>query len=694
MPRRAPVQAPSWAWARPAVAVGLALLALAAYADSFSVPFIFDDEYAIVDNPNLGREAWLAWQAPPQSAAAGRPVVGLSLAINYALGKLNVTGYHVFNLAVHVAAGWLLWGLLRRTLERPPLAARLGAAGPWLAAVIAAVWLVHPLQTEAVTYVVQRSELLVGLFYLATLYCSARSWQSPHAGRWQAAGVACCALGMASKEVMVSAPLLVLLYDRVFWAASWRELWDRRKRFYCGLAATWLILVVLMAGGPRNRSVGFDLGFSGWQYFLLQGWAIGHYLRLVFWPVGLCLDYGRQSIQMVSAGRILPGGLVVLVLLGLTLWALWRRPVWGFLGAWFFLILAPSSSFVPIITEVAAEKRMYLPLAAVVTAAVIGGWLLIQRLRLRAGRAGLGLAALIVAALAATTYARNLDYRTAVSIWTDTVAKNPGNAWAYQSLGKVDYDAGDYEAAIAAYRQALKLKPDMSAVYSDLGSALSQQGKSAEAIQANEKALELDPENFAAHNNLGVDFTRAGQAGPAAEHYEAALRIEPGYLRGQLNYGNFLLGQGRLNEAAEHLRAAIRIRPLAPPPHNSLAAVLSAQGHVAEAEAELRTALELDSRQAEAWDNLARLLLGQARAAADRDKLSAAAQCAERALQLAPRSSRFLSTAGMVLDSLGRQQAAIAHWQAALQADPNNAEARGNLQQATGVQASALPTGS
>jgi tetratricopeptide (TPR) repeat protein len=681
-----PRQAPSWAWARPAVAVGLALLALAAYADSFSVPFIFDDEYAIVDNPNLGREAWLAWQAPPQSAAAGRPVVGLSLAINYALGKLNVTGYHVFNLAVHVAAGWLLWGLLRRTLERPPLAARLGAAGPWLAAVIAAVWLVHPLQTEAVTYVVQRSELLVGMFYLATLYCSARSWQSPHAGRWQAAGVACCALGMASKEVMVSAPLLVLLYDRVFWAASWRELWDRRKRFYCGLAATWLILVVLMAGGPRNRSVGFDLGFSGWQYFLLQGWAIGHYLRLVFWPVGLCLDYGRQSIQMVSAGRILPGGLVVLGLLGLTLWALWRRPVWGFLGVWFFLILAPSSSFVPIITEVAAEKRMYLPLAAVVTAAVIGGWLLIQRLRLRAGRAGLGLAALIVAALAATTYARNLDYRTAVSIWTDTVAKNPGNAWAYQSLGKVDYDAGDYEAAIAAYRQALKLEPSLDEVDANLGAALFKQGKLQLAVEACTKALELNPRNIHAHNNLAKTLEGLNRDDEAAKHYQEALRVDSDYVSGRFNYAIFLFHHGKLDEAEHQLRAAIELRPLVAPPHNSLATVLSRQGHIAEAESELRTALALDPRFANAWANLAELLGMEFQSAADPKLLAEAEHAAGRALTLEPNNSQFRTTAARILYLAGRRPEALAQLRAALQLDPKNLAAQRNLQLLTSEQ--------
>ena len=196
-------------WGRGVVApTVLTALAAAAWANSLSAPFIFDDRPAILANPHI-RQLWplsRALTAPPRSILAGRPVASLTLAINYALGELDVRGYHAFNLALHVLSALILLGIVRRTLAR---SARLVSAARPLALVTAAIWLVHPLQTDAVTYVTQRTELLMGLFYLLTLYAAIRAGEG--SWPWQTASVVSCALGMASKEVVITAPLMVML---------------------------------------------------------------------------------------------------------------------------------------------------------------------------------------------------------------------------------------------------------------------------------------------------------------------------------------------------------------------------------------------------------------------------------------------------------------------------------------------------
>ena len=270
----------------------------------------------------------------------GRPVPNLSLAVNYAIGGLNVEGYHVVNLAIHILAALALFGLVRRTLLLPALVERFGSASTGLALAVALVWALHPLQTESVTYIIQRAEALVGLFYLLTLYCLLRGATSARTWVWYAATVGTCAMGMASKEVMVSAPLVAVLYDRLFISGSFKESLRRQWGWYLALAATWAILglLVYMSLG-RGGTAGFNMGMSVWEYARTQFGCIMHYLRLAFWPSPLVLDYGDGTAS--QAADIIPYAIGVGLLLAATAVALARRPKWGFLGVWFFAILRP-----------------------------------------------------------------------------------------------------------------------------------------------------------------------------------------------------------------------------------------------------------------------------------------------------------------------------------------------------------------
>ena len=227
---------------------------LYAYHNSLRGPFVFDDVPAIRDNPTI-HQLWPPWQAlsPPQAdnPVTARPVVNLSLAVNYALGGLNVWGYHVVNLAIHILGALVLYGVVRRTLLCASLRERYGDEARWLALAVALIWVVHPLQTESVTYLIQRTESLMGLFFLLTLYCVIRGSTSSGRRGWYAAAIVCCALGMGSKEVMVVAPLTVLLYDRAFLSGSFREALRARAALYAGLCGCWLVLVGLVASSSH-----------------------------------------------------------------------------------------------------------------------------------------------------------------------------------------------------------------------------------------------------------------------------------------------------------------------------------------------------------------------------------------------------------------------------------------------------------
>jgi hypothetical protein len=315
---------------------------------------------------------------------AGRPVVNASFALNYALNGLDVGGYHAWNIAVHLGCALALFGIVHRTLRGGNLVSRFNGKPADLAFAVALLWALHPLNTEAVDYLTQRTETMMALFYLSTLYASIRSADASAWRGWPIVAVLCCALGMGSKESMVTAPLMVVLYDRVFVYRSIAQAVRSRAPLYAGLAATWLVLAAVLWSGPRIHSAGFSTDVSPWTYLLNQAAMITRYLWLAVWPRALVANYGWP--RPLTLADVWPQALFLLALAGATVVALRRSPPIGFLGAWFFVTLAPTSSVIPIATEVGAERRMYLPLIPIVVLGVVGGylcWSLAERWRVK-----------------------------------------------------------------------------------------------------------------------------------------------------------------------------------------------------------------------------------------------------------------------------------------------------------------------
>jgi tetratricopeptide (TPR) repeat protein len=585
----------------------IALATGAVYHRIFSVPFLFDDFNGITLNTTI-RHLWPPWEVlrTPQgtgSATEGRPFANLSLAFNYAIGGTDPRGYHGFNLAVHILAALVLFGVVRRTVEKW----RPSAPALPLAFAVALLWALHPLQTEAVTTIVERTELLVSLFYLLTLYAFIRGAERGQAPWFALSGLSCL-LGMASKEVMVSAPLIVLLYDRTFLAGSFRAAWQRRRWVYLMLAGTWLLLVVLRVATPgRGATGGFNQGMSPWDYALTQCGAIVHYLRLAAWPHPLVLDYGTGLVRHV--GDVLPQGLFLLLAVAGTVVALVRQPALGFAGAAFFAILAPSSSIVPLTTQTVAEHRMYLPLAAVIAVGVLGLYAALGAAGRRPKAAPLGLTLLAAAAgLGFTTWRRTGDYRTAVSIWTDTSAKVPDNPRPHDNLANALLEVGRVPEAVAQYVAALRIDPNDAQAHYNLGGVLLEAGRVDDAIREYQAAVRSAPGFSWARDNLGTALVRAGRMPEALEQYAAAVRADPTHAQARFNLANLLVWAGRLDDAIGQYEAAVQLAPEMAAARFNLAQALAQSGRRPEAIAQYRILLRMNPADAQARANLGRLL--------------------------------------------------------------------------------------
>lgn len=653
-----------------AVVAVIAVAGVFAYLNSLDVPFLFDDGPAIVSNTSIRDLTDLRTVLSPTLeegvTTKGRPVLNLSFALTHAVSGLDVRGFHAVNIAVHLLNALLLFGVTRRFFSRSGPGGRTERASIVASAAVATIWMLHPIQTAAVTYVVQRAESLCALFLLFTLYSFIRASEGGHPRTWLAASVAACALGMGTKEVSVVAPLIVLIYDRTFLAGTFTGALRARPAYYAGLASTWILLCWLVLGFQgRGTTAGLETVVTPWEYLITQADALVQYVRLAFWPSPLVFDYGTAT-----AGSILDvwwQALFVVALLGVACWALVRRLAFGFWGSFAFLILAPSSSVVPIASQTVAEHRMYLPLAALVVFLVAA----ISRLSPRPAVLAT-VSSVLCVPLAILTADRNRDYASAESIWRHTVEELPSNPRARINLAIALEGSGRLEEALAQLDQAVSTGRPPADAHFNRGRVLASMGRTGDARSAYAEAVRVDPGHAEAWNNLGILALREGNLADAEQDFRSAISARPGHPAAHINLSSLLLDQGRALEALSHAEQALAADPGSGEAEFRRGNALLAVDRRREALEAFSHAVEMDPRHADAHNNLANMLVEQG-------DLRAALRHYESAIAVEPRLIAARTNAAQVLAYLGRTREAIGQYEELVRIAPDRVEFRQRL---------------
>jgi tetratricopeptide (TPR) repeat protein len=456
-----------------------------AFLNSFGGQFVFDDIHEIAGNP------WLEPLLPPWHAMfvghklPARPLPYLTFAIDRAIWGVRPFGYHLTNLVIHAIAAVALFDLVRLALLSPRLGGRWAGRAVPLAMVIATIWAVHPLQTQAVTYMYQRIESLTGMFALVALAAFAEAAVRGWPRSWLLGSAVATAAAMASKENAVVLPLLILAYDWLFvpadpgpdTATQWARDLRGRGWYYLLLVATWGILAgVLLAQAGRYQEFE-ELQHSPREYLYTQSEVILHYLRLAILPIGQQLDYAGWPVAK-SFGDVWPSFLAVAALVAITLAGTVLRRPWAAIGVLFFLALAPTSSILPV-EAVANEHRMYVALAAVAAAAVLVGIAGFDRFGRNSApaavaatdasghRAAALTAGLVILALVVATQLRNQVYTSSTSLWMDVLKKDRDNFRAYHMMASALDAEGDPEFATEMAEEAVRRR-SKSKIFSEL----------------------------------------------------------------------------------------------------------------------------------------------------------------------------------------------------------------------------------
>ncbi len=681
--------------ALPIFAVLMTLALVAAYHGVFHDPYIFDDFPAIARNGTLHSLA-AAIHPPQNTTVSGRPLINLSFALNRALTGDSLPAYHLTNLAILWMGALLLFGLVRRTL--------LHLGGAWAtsagstAGIAALLWATHPLQTESVTYLVQRAESIMGLCYLLTLYALARCCVS-RSGRavvfaWGALSVVACWLGMAAKEVMVSAPLVAWAYDRSFVAGSWREALRRRWPMYAAMAASWIWLAALVAS-THGRSGGAVVAATPvWARFLrTEAFAVVHYIRLTFWPAGQILDYGSYWVD--SPWLWIPAAAGLLGLGLATFAALIRGRPAGWLGLWFLAVLAPTC-LILITRQTLAEHRMYLALAPIAIGVVA------VLTRLGGNRASVALLVCVVI-FTGVSYRRNRAYASALTIWSDVVEKLPTCATGQLYLGDAYYDSRRYPEAERYLRQSLALDPKLSDAWLALGMLQARQGHHREAETSYRNAITYNQQSVDAHMAYGNLLGAGGRLNDAANELRLAVELKPDDAEAHSGYGNALAGLNQLAAAEDQYESAIALNPLNASAHSGFGALLLKQNRLESARMQFAAAERISPElaapyagDASALEKLGRVPEALAAIAAAEARDLTAADIRFNHGNLAARSGNWPAAAAAYSDSVrldpkfvpghinlavalynsGKLAAARDELVEALRLDPTNAEAR------------------
>ena len=560
----------------------IAVLGLVAYSNTLHAPFQWDEETYIQGSPvvkDLGYfvDTERAKGLELYGALKSRYIGYLSFALNYAVGGVEVTGYHLFNIAVHILNSFLVYALVLLTFQTPYFReSALRERSHLIALLSGALFVSHPIQTEAVTYIFQRLASLAAFFYLLSLWAYVKSRLSEGGARGVGLYVVCvvsAVLAMKTKENAFTLPIVIALFELVFFVGAFK----RRALRLVPLLLTLPIIPLTLAGleKPVGEAIeaivpatrGYE-GLSRGDYFFTELRVIVTYLRLLILPIGQNLDYDYPVFRSFFDPQVLLSFLFLVSIALSARYLLYRArtrerdvALIAFGILWFFISLSVESSIVPI-PVVISEYRMYLPSVGMFLAGATGAFALLEALRSRRARS-VALVALmgVPFVLSVATYKRNALWESKVSLWEDVVEKSPALVYPRNNLGIAYIEAGRSDDAMRQFQAALEIKPDHATAQSNLGVLYAQRGRFDEAMYAFQTALRSDPSLVDAHNNLGLVYLEKDSFEEAERSFRTAMQVDPGYAKAHYNLGVLFERQGRIDEAAGAFQMALRIDP-------------------------------------------------------------------------------------------------------------------------------------
>jgi tetratricopeptide (TPR) repeat protein len=588
--------------------VFMAVITFFIYAKTLTGDFIFDDVPNIKDNPHLRLRHFTAenlLDAAFEGPAKRRPVAKFSFALNYYFHGYNVASFHLVNILIHIANGVLLYLLIIFTWRTPAMQFYRNRYG-WIPFFAACIWMVHPIQTQAVSYIVQRMTSLATMFYILSLLFYIRARLETANAKKTALFCAMAVSGLlalGSKEISATLPFFIILYEWYFFQ-DLSPVWIKKR---IPLMAAVLILLlgislIYLGGQPfaKISSMYAAHPLTMAQRALSQFRVVVLYIGLLLWPhpARLNLDYDFQpSLSLLDPATTLLGMTAIIALLVVAVLTARKQRLVSFSILWYLGNLTIESSVVAL--ELVFEHRNYLPSMFFILAGV---FLCFRYLKPKWLAPLLLSVAVVMGAF--WTFERNEVWRSPILIWKDTIKKSPKDPRPYTNLGVALVKRGHFALAVKQYRHALQLDPEFAYAHASLGHALTKQGYIEEAIEHFQTALNFDPNHYEAHNNLGIALTLQGDHQQAIEHFSVALKINPDYPQAHSNIGLALRRQKRLEEASVHFNAAIKLDPAFVPAHNNLGLALADQGRLDEAIEQFTKALEINPSYAAAQRNL------------------------------------------------------------------------------------------
>ena len=682
------------------------------YSNIYNSPFVFDDKIKIVENESI-RD--LNHFFSFKQITIPRNVVFLTFALNYKINGLNVAGYHIVNILIHIINGFLVYFLalmifrkLNKTSTGPDSSLCLSpfykrsltcSENSLMSLFAALIFVAHPIQTQAVTYTIQRMTSMAAMFYLASVffYLKARFIAqstnhkpqrkvlltcppelSSRAGYILSAF--CGILALLSKQNTASLPGAILLVEYLFISRAWQD-WKKTIPWFTFSFTLWAISVSYVLGLFSNefnssnmledisgltRAEQVSTTFSRWQYLCTQFNVLVIYIRLLFLPIHQCFDYLYPYKNGFFDGYT---SIAFLFLTGLTVIGIMnirKRPMISMAVFWFFITLSVESSIIPLYAYF--EHRLYLPMFGF---SIFSSWLLFHFLHNKRFWV-IVVYGVIIVSLGTATYHRNGVWQNRIGLWSDVLSKSPKNHRAYHNLGLALVKQERFEEAIGYYYEILRIIPNYVYAYYLIGDALSKQGKYEEAKAHYEEALRINPDYAEVHNNLGNVLLKQDKPEEAILHYKEMLRIDPGFAKAYYNLGNIFSQQGRYEEAITHYKKALRIDPDYAKAYHNLGIALARDGNFEDTISYYKEILRNNPGSAEAHNNLGELLFRQ-------EKPDEAIGHYFEALRIDPDYDDAHYNLGVALEKKGGNKDAIFHYEEALRANPNHVKAHENL---------------